>query len=424
MKQNKLPLHSEKGFLKTFFTVGISTALVFIIFNSFVDPFGIIGAPLIQGFNKVKPRALFNARMVKAHQIKRIKPHGLILGSSRAETGIDPEHPGWFKDSYPVYNVALPSARIFEIFSYLRYAEAQNHLAQVVLGLDFFSFDSDRPSEPGFEVERLETNSILIPNFQMTKDILTSVLSFEATKASLDTLKKQDKAVHGYLDNGSQDTKRRREMVRAKGGHFAAFESVLRSTMLAEDGITKLDYGHDTGQKAKALKWFSEIVSFCIEKNIELYIFISPIHSQWLEMMWQLNAWGDYEQWKRDIVRIVEFKKQESKDKTVIELWDFSGYNNISMEKVPAPGNVSQEMNWYWEASHYKRKTGDLLLDRVLLGIQGRPIANFGVKLSLENIETHLKTIREERASFLDDNVKEVEFLKNLIFKTLKKKSG
>ncbi len=407
-----------KPFLRSFFWSGIAALLAVILFTTTLDPFGLVGTPAIDGFNKIKPRMFFNARMIKAHQVSRFQPHGLILGSSRAETGLDPEHPGWAKSAYPVYNLSLPSARIYELYSYLVHAHASSPIRQVVMGLDFFSFDTEPISEIGFDSSRLRNRAGFLPKSQTIKDMLTGIISYNAIEASYTTLKEQNKVTFGYLRNGSQDTRRRREIVQAKGGHFAAFEATLQSIMLAEDGVTKLDYGHKSGEKANALKWFRKSIQFCINNQIELYLLISPLHAQWLELMWQLGAWSDYEQWKKDMVKIVE-TELDINERSVVELWDFSGFNSISTENVPGPNQTKVEMDWYWEASHYKRELGDLMLDRVLIGIQGSSPFEFGYRLSRNNIEQHLNRIRKERNQYVEKNQEKIVYLQNLIKKTL-----
>jgi len=47
-------------------------------------------------------------------------------------------------------------------------------------------------------------------------------------------------------------------------------------------------------------------------------------------------------------------------------LWDFSGCHSVTIEDVPASGDLRSEMRWYWEAGHFKKELGDLVLDKVL----------------------------------------------------------
>ena len=408
-----------KTYLKTLITAGLIISLSVVSINAFVDPYGILGAPEIQGFNRIKPQIPLHTRMVKAHKINKIRPKGLILGSSRAEVGLNPDHPGWAASSRPVYNAALPSARIYEIYHYLRHAHSQTSIAQVVLILDFFSFDTGRRKESGFETERLRLEPGLIPNTGMIKDISTVLFSYDSLQASIDTLNHQNKPFYWYLSNGSRDAAYLQQQIEDKGGHFKAFESVLTSALTAEDGLVRFDYGHGNGKKTDVLKWFQNLVLFCAEEQIELYALISPIHSQRLELLWQLGLWPTYEQWKRDVTHIIEEIKKKGNLTTRIELWDFSGFNEISMERVPGVGNVLNRMDWYWEASHYKRRTGDLMLDRVLMGKRVDNIPEFGVRISIDGIESHLKAIRQQRQRYAQARPEETEYLNTLIKDTL-----
>jgi len=401
-------------YLKSFFVTSFCFFCAVLLVNGAINPFGLLTVPVVQGINSVKPRMLPNARMIKAHQITAIKPAGLILGSSRAETGINPEHPGWSEAAKPVYNSSLPSGRIFELYQYLRHAHSQNPLKQVVLGLDYFSFDLDRTREPGYDSARLNGGTEGFPEFIRVKDLISVLFSFNALDASADTLFHQNKAAHGYLSNGSQDTRNRRELVLAKGGHHAAFKATLKAAILSEDGITKTNYTLTSPDKP-TLKYFRDLLKFCRKKQIELYILISPVHAQWLEMIWQLGAWDRYEQWKRDVVWCVNEVTTVKKPKSVIELWDFSGFHTIAQEPVPAASKRKSDMKWYWEANHYKREVGDLMLDRVLVGIKGESPNKFGVRLDSANIDSHLKAIRDQRNAYVAVRPEEKIYIGKLI---------
>jgi hypothetical protein len=114
----------------------------------------------------------------------------------------------------------------------------------------------------------------------------------------------------------------------------------------------------------------------------------------------------------------VQINEQEAakSGEELLPIWDFSGYNSYTAEKVPPLGDVNTEMQWYWESSHYKKELGDLVLDRVF-GHQepGRTVnPDFGVLLASENIELHLQQVRNDRqkwrTSFPED-VQEIELL-------------
>jgi len=102
-----------------------------------VDPYGIYGAPVVHGFNHYKYLTTGNReRMVKAHQIKGLQPDGLILGTSRADWGLAPEHPTLKERVERPFNAALGGGTIYEALAYLRHAHAVAPVNTVLLGLD------------------------------------------------------------------------------------------------------------------------------------------------------------------------------------------------------------------------------------------------------------------------------------------------
>ena len=90
--------------------------------------------------------------------------------------------------------------------------------------------------------------------------------------------------------------------------------------------------------------------------------------------------------------------------------WDFGSYNSISVEPLPPAEDREALMDWYFEASHYNRRAGDLILDRVLGHSEpGRSIPkDFGVRLDTANIEAHLEQIREAGHSYRETHPTDV----------------
>jgi len=411
----------SETFLVVFFVISLGIASGITTFNALIDPFGIFNSPVIKGVNAVKPRMYNNSRMVKAHQIVRVKPRGLILGTSRSEIGLDPAHPGWSGQARPVYNASLPSGRILEMYHYLLHAHTQNHLKQVVLGLDFFSFDTSHLYEAGFLKERLDSGIPQLINLGCFRDLTASLLSFNAISASIETLGGQGLLKSAYLENGRLDTSFHPKLIKASGGHFGAFEKRLTSTITSPDGIRAMKYRHNSSNRKDSLKWLEKIAEFCASRKIELHMLISPVHAQWQELMFQLDIWNDYEQWKKDVTEVVAASKKRSA--VSIELWDFSGFNAVSMEPVPDPGDTFKKMDYYWEASHYKREVGDMMLDRVLLEVSAECLLGFGVKLTAGNLQSHLTQLREAHQNFLRARPLRIRYLKSLIHKALGKQT-
>ena len=287
-------------YLKIFFTVLVSIIIFVGTVNFVVDPFDLFPGPNIENFNAEKTEFHKHVLMTKAHAIRFYKPGAIILGSSRAEYGLDPQHPAWDSLARPVYNLGLPNGRIEEAFFYLKHAHAHGNLKQVVLGADFFMFGDQFRTNINFHRNRLSEANIDTLDAGWFKDILNSLFTLDAINASLHTIKSQGlgKSVL-YLSNGKRSTKDTWKQVRAKGGHNQVFLSDIRHDLLFEAGLAAFTLGEAYNKPSPTLAIFSEFVQFCLEQGIELKILISPMHAYKLETLYSLGIWDLFEHWKR-----------------------------------------------------------------------------------------------------------------------------
>lgn len=394
---------SPAVFLHTFWLVVIIVFITVCAFNVLVDPFGMFGTKRIPGFNELKPEIGPRDRMAKAYRIRVVQPHGIILGSSRAEIGLDPEHPGWDKKSYPVYSLALSNARVDEILGYLIHAQLHGPLEEVVLAIDFFMFNANWRHEASFDASRLSVPGSLLHDTGWIEDLVKALFSLDGVKASIDTIRVQNiPTTPSYYPNGARDTRRKWAEIRAKGGHRQAFLSNTLYELTHADGWPLFSLDDNAGVPTP-FETFKEIVKFCQQQKINLHILISPIHVLKQEVIWQLGLGFEYERWKRSLVGIL--------NNSGTPLWDFSGYNSITMEPFPPLGDVETQMKHYWEGSHYRKRVGDLILDR-LFDFQefGRTVPDgFGIRLDASNIDAHLLATRNAREHYIHTHQRDVE---------------
>jgi len=405
-------------YLKTFFTVLVSIIILVGTVNFVVDPFELFPGPSIESFNAEKTEFHKHVLMTKAHAVRFFKPGAIILGSSRAEYGLDPQHPAWDSLARPVYNLGLPNGRIEEAFYYLKHAHAHGDLKQVVLGADFFMFGDQFRTNINFNRNRLSEANVDTIDTGWFKDIVNSLFTLDATNASLDTIKSQGlgKSVL-YLSNGMRSSKDTWKQVRAKGGHNQVFLSDIRHDLLFEAGLAAYTLGEAHNKPSPTLAIFSEFVQFCLEQGIELKIIISPMHAYKLETLYYLDLWDLFEYWKRRLTTIVETENQVNKRSIAAEIWDFSGYNSITTEPVPSKDNPGLQMRWYWEGSHYRDEMGDKLLECVL-GEVAPGECSIGLQLSTVNISDHLSKIRKAGSAYRKSNANDIKMLKSLIKET------
>jgi hypothetical protein len=148
-----------------------------------------------------------------------------------------------------------------------------------------------------------------------------------------------------------------------------------------------------TRDELNTFEVFKDMIRFARQAGIDLRLFIDPVHARMLLAMQYVGLWPLYEEWKRRIVQILAEESRES-GKPAFSLWDFSGFNTVTTETVPPAGDLKTLVKWFWEPAHYKKETGDLILDRVLrYEARARLIPDdFGILLTRENLDNVLMT--------------------------------
>jgi hypothetical protein len=148
-------------------------------------------------------------------------------------------------------------------------------------------------------------------------------------------------------------------------------------------GLTNsIAYSSSYKLSQERLLLLKSIIDSCQQKGIALTIFISPSHATDMEGLHALGLWSEFEQWKREVSKIAP-------------IWDFSGYNSITTEPI------AKNMKYYLDSSHYRKETGDLILNRLLSYQENTVPEDFGVLMTPENIEAHLAKIRSDRENWL-----------------------
>jgi hypothetical protein len=133
-------------------------------------------------------------------------------------------------------------------------------------------------------------------------------------------------------------------------------------------------------------------------------MFVTPVHAVVRVLQQGLGIGERYEFWLKELVRINE-EEAALAGRPALPLWDFSDPNTITREPVPAASDLTP-MRWFWEHSHYRKVTGDLILDRTLsYSTRERPLpADFGVRLTETNVDAHIARVRSELAAWASAN--------------------
>lgn len=374
----------------------LATLTVVGSFNFIVDPYSIYNAVSRPGFNAVKPEVTKHLRMAKAKSVTWANPDVLILGSSTAETGLDP---GGLRATRSAYNLGLSGANIYEVRRYYQHARSSAQIKRVVLVVDLFMFNANLPNRPDFDEQLLNVNADGTPNRKISKLNLATLFSLDTFRASLATLQGQSQP-NAFLPNGQLEWNYRNGYIQkvGYGGAFRNAETFIREGSFLPPPARAFSFKNRNGYDSIAA--LAQIMEMAGQDGAALTVIISPSHAHLLESMQQLELWDVFEDWKRQIV--LAANTRPAGEVTVL---DFSGYNHVTTEAVPAVDDLTSVMRHYWDDFHFKKEVGDWILAHV----DGRSAAEgtFGVILTTANIESHLAQIRKERdqwrASHADD---------------------
>lgn len=341
-------------------------------FNYLIDPYGLYNTKYFN-FNKIKQSN--KIRLVKTIKTKEIKPTSISLGTSRTEYGYNPTHRYFSK---PSYNLAISGSSMYENMLNFQYALKQGKLKKVLLVADYRMFNIKiQKSIQDFETYFKDKSISYLFSIDTLKDSLLTVKGGDITSI--------------YLDNGQREHNHNWKNILKNGGHLEKMKKDEKNYY--KDYPTNYTY-KDT--KKKSFPDFEKIVRLCYENNLELDIIFGPSHIRQWEALNYYLGYGKWLQWKKDVVISVN-KIAKQQNKKQFRIMDFSVYHKLTAEKVPTDKNT--KMKYHWEASHYKNELGKIVLDR----LAGNSKYNdFGIELSLQNIDEHLKNQEMNRHKFID----------------------
>lgn len=347
--------------------------------NYIVDPYGLYNTNIF----KEKPLQTAKMRLVKALNIKEIKPVSISLGTSRTEFGYDPAHKYFNK---PSYDLATSGSSMYENLLNFKYALKQGSLKKVLLVVDYRMFNN-----------KTQKNIDDIETYFDNKNIYSLLLSIDVFKDSFKTILNQ-KDGSQYLENGQRDHHFNWKNILINGGHFETMKK--DESTYYKDYPTNYTY-KDT--KKKSFPDFEEIVKLCYENKIQLDIIFGPSHIRQWEALNYYLGYDKWLQWKKDVVLSVNKIAKQCNEKP-FRTMDFSVYHPLTAEKVPTDKNA--QMKYHWESSHYKNELGSIVLDRL---VGDSNYKDFGVELNLSNIDSHLEQQKIKRKEYIDIKKYQIE---------------
>jgi hypothetical protein len=380
-----------KKYTFTIFLIFISFLLLVLTFNRLIDPYGLYENPRVNNLNMDKPIFEKHIRMAKAFAVKDKKPNAVILGSSKAEFGFDPDSELF--ENYSTYNLGLPGPNLYELYRYFQHANYIKNQKKILLFLDFYMFNASLENKVDFDERILSVSYDGKPQYT-SGNKLALLTSLDALIGSINTIKLQNTIHYKYLQNGMRERHHMQERVDKEGGHRKLF-SKKENTF-----INKLYKNYQfSNEKIKTWDIYKKILTRSYEKNTELHIAIPPMHLVQMKAISKTDNWPNFEIWKTKLVneneRIAKLYNQ-----TPFPIWDFSVVNQITLEKLPPINKPNNKMKWWWD-THFKSEIGDLILDVMLSNHDNKEI---GAMINSKNIDEHLYNIKNDFVIFISKN--------------------
>ena len=394
------------------------------VFNYLVDPYQIYNTPAVAGFNNVKSDTW---RVYKTVFLARQPMDVAILGTSRAGS-LRPDH-SVFSNKKAV-NLSIPGQPYVETKMLIDLLDPQK-THQIIFGMDFFGANTFMPLPTDFTTE----NYSEFRKYPLLASISTVRDSYKTVTLSLDT--RHPSYIDEFFSKWKTETKSKpseKNVPKNNGSqqivpiynqnhhNFIESEKAYLSGVYLPDPRCVFEFEHDNYTDSP-LKNFQAILVRAYREAIDLRLFISPSHARQWEVIAAVGLRDKWEEWKRRLVRMNETEAAKA-GKPPFPIWDFSGYNSITTEALPALHGGQTIMKNYIDSSHYTPYVGDLVLDRLFDSHPpGLKVpSDFGVLITSKNLDTHLAHIRAEREEYQKTHPDDIAEIKRLAEEVAKKK--
>lgn len=351
--------------------------------NYWLDPYLIHQWQTPQAARLRQPVERLNA-WGKTYATAVLRPQVVYLGNSRTELGLAVPKGGPAR----VFNAALSGATVGDALRMLGHVKQVGELRAVIWGIDAPSFTLSIGNS------ELESGLLASDGRYLARRILMDLqraVSVDMSRESFDMLSGSQLAVcHSSLAlAGQRDADCMHYRIRHWGGTGQVIEARTREFLRGE------------GPSAAALPAVERAIKG--SSGIKWRLYVNPTHGMTIDSLYWAGRGAQYEAW---LASLAEMGKRLRESGCDVRLYDFSGFNHVTSEAVPHPGDRSDMRN-YWETSHYREQVGDAILLRLSGGEASAD--GFGAELLPETIKSHITRLRQRREDYLSSHSYEAE---------------
>jgi hypothetical protein len=360
-------------------------------FTLFVDPYDMLDTPDIDGFNARKTRAHEDGYRVRVgHRLLTTDAGTIIMGSSRVADGFPRDLPdfegGW-------ENLGMAGTSAYELANASTLAARNDNINCVMIGMDLREFTTGTNTQATYWITPLSGDH---PAISLTKLALSPHAFARALQTVIDNANdgQDDKWVHAYD------------------------EDRLRARF--EEEITKryrfyANYEYDP----ERVDFLFRGVDAMLAAGKQVVMFIHPVHVWQEEAAQHVGANEEEVAFRRDVAAHIAARPELADANNAcfagpaLQVWDFGGFNDVALTAPPAEDGLDPNP-WYYVPAHYRPTLGAAILDRISGVEREAPVdANFGQRLTPENVETLLTGIQTRRQAWLNSDDEWMTYLTN-----------
>jgi len=394
-------MDSWKKFLSWYFAITFLVLFSVASVNAVVDPYGKLFWVYKQGFNANKYTDDFQARDFKASKLYSCTYDNFIMGTSRAETGINPKSE--YMPAGKGFNAALRGTNFYETAYLTDYLLERQQPKMVVIGLDFVAFNENLKGPGEFVGSMLDQDRGVF-------DLLPYLFSFETLDLSYQVASwnRSDPDLRCSYDGFHTE----QQLARYASSGLSTREKFL---VIAEQYLTNPESYADYVYYGDRVERFRAVLRKLMERGVEVKLFISPVHAFQKETIELAGLRPLVERWKRDLVTTVADVNEALPESEQLVLWDFSGYNSVNTESVPLIGD--KMMDGFRDPAHYRNHIGDIILQK----LNGTSVApdDFGRVLTPDNLDEAAAAGRAGRADFRQAQPELIQDLEQVLERVL-----
>lgn len=373
-------------------------------------------------------------REAKMLNVGHYAPQSLVFGSSTVWSYVDAGYaPLRGPDGRPAFNFGLPGVSVREMLGAFEHVVALRPPQRIVLGLEFYMFSADKADSPGF----FDLPMAQRPSYRMdlARFVGQRLLTADHTSAALAKVgeplvsrlasvwAERTKAFSWFpfagpnygIGVGGGDRPASTPAPAAPAARTARADFL--KTMLEGDRVIIAGIYPAPGRPFRfvddegwsSLEAIRKMVALARAHDIDLRLYLSPNHARSYEEIRLMGWWPQFEAWERRLALILEDDARAHPSRPRVPLWDFGGYNSVTIDPVvdlpPSPAGFAR----YADSIHFKTDASYMFLDRMFgtAGSQAIP-GDFGTLLTGDSVETHLAGMRTAQRSYSAANADDI----------------